>query len=195
MPGFVRPPDEIARLTAAAKAMRRGGATQFEISQALNVSGSTIARWAAEGGWRVSDMAGEIPREASAQLPPLDCDAAPDAPVLPDLDPELGPVEAARQLMARAITATNGGQVMQAERLVRIAERFSRLAGLVPEPDIEEGPSLEELRAELNARLNRVRYSMTVEQMEAAATKGNYIMTDAAKEAHRAMRRKHGYKD
>jgi hypothetical protein len=104
-------------------------------------------------------------------------------------------VEAARQLMARAITATNGGQVMQAERLVRIAERFSRLAGLVPEPDIEEGPSLEELRAELNARLNRVRYSMTVEQMEAAARKGNYIMTDAAKEAHRAMRRKHGYKD
>jgi len=52
MAGRVRPPDEIARLQATGRAMRRGGATQVEIARALNVPGSTIARWAgkAAGG-------------------------------------------------------------------------------------------------------------------------------------------------
>tara|TARA_R110002073_G_scaffold21092_10_gene74767 strand:+ start:4250 stop:4639 length:390 start_codon:yes stop_codon:yes gene_type:complete len=129
MPGRVRPPEEIARLSAAAKAMRRGGATQIEIARALNVPGSTIARWAGEGGWRVCDMA--------AEMPPL----------------ESAPGEE------------------------------------------EDEPSLEEMRAELNDRLNRIRASFTVEQMEAFAHENGGIMTETEKENHRAYRREYGYKD
>lgn len=67
----VRCDDERAELVAAARAMREAGATMHEIARELRVPASTLYRWAAEGGWRSTDIASARLRAAFAGGPRL----------------------------------------------------------------------------------------------------------------------------
>lgn len=57
MPGTPRNEDELADLTAAAREMREGGMAMHEISHELAVPVSTLYQWAAQGRWRLKDIA------------------------------------------------------------------------------------------------------------------------------------------
>ncbi|TRO96794.1 hypothetical protein FKB34_02180 [Glycocaulis profundi] len=95
----VRTPETRAAMKARAMEMRADGCTAQEISDEIGAPTSTIARWAAEGGFRVRDMAaaGTLSRPragpatsriAQAVWPKRDDDAA-DAG--PETGPETGP--------------------------------------------------------------------------------------------------------
>ncbi len=67
----VRTPDERAAMKARAMEMRANGCTAQEISDEIGAPTSTIARWAAEGGFRVRDMAaaGTLSRPRAGPAP------------------------------------------------------------------------------------------------------------------------------
>lgn len=182
MPDPVRSPETRERLQTAARAMRRGGATTAEIARALGVPGSTILRWASEGGWRVCDMAGDsplpVPRgegQGEGFEPGLEASCVTPSPhpepplqgredALSDLPASL-PRGATWTLMARAMELALAGRAREADFNARLAERLARtirLAGPTPaEEDAEaeelaeeEEVNLEELRAELTRRIH-----------------------------------------
>ena len=193
--------------------MRQGGATQAEIARALDVPGSTIARWAAEGGWRVCDMAGV----SAAGLHGGDPSGLPPSPhPNPPLEgredtldalPASLPRGAAWRLMARAMTLALAGRTREADFTAKLAERLARTMRLAgPTPDEEDADAaeqaeaeegeLEELRAELKRRLTRIRVSHTLEQMERAAWEHHRrVLTEADKADHLALRRQYGFRD
>jgi hypothetical protein len=73
----VRTPEERAAMKARAMEMRANGCTAQEISDEIGAPTSTIARWAAEGGFRVRDMAaaGTLSRPRAGPAPSRIADA------------------------------------------------------------------------------------------------------------------------
>jgi hypothetical protein len=147
MAGRKRPSSERNRLETRARALRAQGLTAIEISRAVGVPASTLARWAAETGWRQEDLAAqaEAAREVGAAGEDADGASArgPDArggrgaedgseafppDALADDAETLTPDETARRALRRALSLAEAGQMAAAERMARLAERMARLA-------------------------------------------------------------------
>jgi len=94
-----------------------------DISNQVGVPTSTLFQWASTGKWRLEDLAtpqdGIIAAPDTATLPP---DPIEIAETMPD------PVKAAQMALARAEKLTAHGQMDQAERAVRVAERLFKIA-------------------------------------------------------------------
>ncbi|MBI1236919.1 MAG: hypothetical protein GC188_09585 [Alphaproteobacteria bacterium] len=171
----MRDPD-LPALKARAEQMRRAGVPVHEVARAVGRAPSTIYDWAAQGGWRVEDLeaegvgcpppcTGEVaakPAEgADAHAPLGPSDHSPRKQGETDIQPDLTPLEAAKQLHQRSADLAAAGQIRPAEAAARLADRILRteyLLGRVGGAAAPEPPEAdaEDIRAELAERFRRV---------------------------------------
>ncbi|MEE2526414.1 hypothetical protein V0U79_08550 [Hyphobacterium sp. HN65] len=59
-------PSNLSELKARAEALRREGASMAEVARAVGRSPSTVYGWAAQGGWRLEEIEGEVFSDAPA---------------------------------------------------------------------------------------------------------------------------------
>jgi len=170
----VTPP--IFTLKARAEQMRRDGVPVHEVARAVGRSSSTIYGWAAQGGWRVEDLEGEVGaldasssgRAKRGTGGPRDCPGKPDEDAglnaggeTPQTPAPLSPLEAAKALHQRSADLAAAGQIRPAEAAARLADRILRteyLLGRVGGAAAPEQPEAdaEDIRAKLAHRFHRI---------------------------------------
>lgn len=116
------------------RAMRAQGFSNAQITEATGVASSTVMRWAAEGGWRVQDLAGPPDRPDMIDTPEgLLLRDAPDVE-LPDDDEPLGDdadrlarIEAALERAVRkAERAVGLGNLTAAGKAAHVVDKLTR---------------------------------------------------------------------
>lgn len=168
-----------------------------EISQAVNVSTSTLQRWARESGWREEDLAAQVPSRSGEDAEGAEAGSHPDdrqEPAQPPLDDEAGageiaphtappdapltsaltsPGEAAEVAFEKALSAMTSGNMIRAERAARLALKFKQIASLESEVSRSEPPrsALSPAQSEFGGRDPRELLLERFERLGAAQVK------------------------
>ncbi|WP_417476015.1 hypothetical protein [Maricaulis sp.] len=147
MANMHRNPDARAALQARARSLREQGLTLAQVSDEIDVSETTLNRWARQGGWRLADIAGTAPNE-SAPDQSGSGERAPDADI-PDDIPAVPAEEAASVLVARATRYALAGQMARsavaaklAQQLIELSLRQAEVAALKVQTDLKSGRRL-----------------------------------------------------
>tara|TARA_R110002124_G_scaffold120911_4_gene279218 strand:- start:589 stop:1368 length:780 start_codon:yes stop_codon:yes gene_type:complete len=137
-----RNPDMRAALQARARSLREQGLTLAQVSDEIDVSETTLNRWARQGGWRLADIAGTAPDQFDPG------ERAPDADI-PDDIPAVPAEEAASVLVARATRYALAGQMARsavaaklAQQLIELSLRQAEVAALKVQTDLKSGRRL-----------------------------------------------------
>lgn len=173
------------KIKARCREMRELGYSSIQITEATRVPGSTIARWAAEGGWRVCDVAEELLPELTEDEPAgrliglggMDWGGAsggsdPAGEKGADDAPPKSRQERLDFALERALDAAghsiDRGSLVQAEKAARLAGSLSRTMEKLKSGEDKNGPKIASYtaadiataREELTRRLDKLAASL-----------------------------------